>query len=210
MEGFETVAEIDAHCKRIFDGVFPPHIRRIAYHMKPKVGKTESRVQVITDCLKEAERAQARDVTESASAFMIFINIIGSGPADKKIQDKIIESLCDNPDATDVPAMKKMIQDIEAEVSIKGGNNPNVIRRTNQSNSQPNEAETVSRKDQHCQICNGSYHLMQKCWHKCKKEACVKSNWHNKLKCPHRSEKGQTSGQSENKSSSATPSTKTR
>ena len=90
MEGFESVAEIDAHFKRIFEGVFPLHIRRIAYYMKPKVGKTESRVQVITDCLKEAEQAQAGDITESASAFMIFINIIGSGPAHQKIQDKII------------------------------------------------------------------------------------------------------------------------
>ena len=131
--------------------------------MKLKVGKTESRVQVITDCLQEAERAAAGDVTESASVFMIFINIIGSGPADQKIQDKIIESLCDDPDATDVPALKKMIQDIEEEVLIKGGNSPNLIIRMNQSYSQPNEAGTVSRKDTHCQICNGSYHLAQKC-----------------------------------------------
>merc|ERR1711954_375363 len=116
---------------------------------------------------------------------MIFINIIGFGQADQKIHDKIIESLRDDPDATDVLALKKMIQDIEAEVLIKGGNNPNLIRHMNQSNSQPNEAGAVSRKDQHCQICNGSYHLAEKCWHRCEKDACAKINWHNKLKSPH-------------------------
>ena len=58
---------------------------------------------------------------------MIFINIIGSGPADEKIKEKIIKSLCDDPDATDVWALKKIIQDIEAEVLIEQGNNPNLI-----------------------------------------------------------------------------------
>ena len=84
MEGFITVAEKDAHFKRVLEDFFPLHIRRIAYHTKLKVGKTKSRVKVITDCLQEAEQAAAGDITESALAFMIFINIIGYGPADKK------------------------------------------------------------------------------------------------------------------------------
>ena len=173
--------------------------------MKPKAGKTESRVQVFTDCLKEAERAQAGDVTENASAAMIYLNVLGSGPADGKIQSKIIECLRDDPDATDVKTMKKMIQDIEAEILIKGGNNPSILRRTQsrQPNSQPREAEAVSRQTQHCQICNGSYHMASKCWHRCKKEVCAKSAWHNKLKCPHKNEKGQASGQSDKKGSAS-------
>ena len=171
--------------------------------MKPKAGKTESRVQVFTDCLKEAERAQAGDVTKNASAAMIYLNILGSGPADSKIQSKVIECLRDDPDATDVATIKKMIQDIEAEILIKGGNNPSILRRTQsrQQNSQQREAEAVSRPTQHCQICNGSYHMASKCWHRCKKEICAKSAWHNKLKCPHKNEKGQTSGQSDKKGS---------
>ena len=88
--------------------------------MKPKAGKIESCVQVFTDCLKEAEHAQAGDVAENASAAMIFLNIIGSRPAVGKTQDKVIESLKDEPDANDIKTMKKMIQDIEAEVLIKG------------------------------------------------------------------------------------------
>ena len=72
---------------------------------------------MFTDCLKEAERAQAGDITENASASMIFLHIIGSGPADQKIQDKIIESLRDDPDATDVPAMEQMILDISRSIN---------------------------------------------------------------------------------------------
>ena len=87
MDGFVTIAGIDAHFKRVFEDVFPLHKRRIAYHTKPKIGRAESRVKVITDCLQEAKWAAAGDVTESASAFMIFINIIGSGSADEKIKD---------------------------------------------------------------------------------------------------------------------------
>ena len=64
--GFESVAEVDTHISRVFEGVFPLHVCRIGYYMKPKAGKTESCVQVFTDCLKEAERAQAGDVTENA------------------------------------------------------------------------------------------------------------------------------------------------
>ena len=63
MDRFATVTEIDTHFKEIF----PLHICRIAYHTKPKVGKSESRVKVMTDCLKEAEWAAAGVVTESAS-----------------------------------------------------------------------------------------------------------------------------------------------
>ena len=63
---FESVAEVDTHISRVFEGVFPLHVHRIGYYMKPKVGKTESRVQEFTDCLKEAEHAQAGDVTENA------------------------------------------------------------------------------------------------------------------------------------------------
>ena len=58
------------------------------------------------------------------------MNIIGSGPADGKIQDKVIERLRDDPDANDIKTMKKMIQDIEAEVLIKGGDNAYIICRT--------------------------------------------------------------------------------
>ena len=91
------------------------------------------------------------------------------------------------------------------EILIKGGNNPSILRRTQsrQQNSQPREAEAVSRPTQHCQICNGSYHITSKCWHRCKKEVCAKSAWHNKLKCPHKNEKGQASEQSDKKGSAS-------
>ena len=139
--------------------------------MKPKAGKNESRVQVFMDCLKEAERAKAGEVTENASAAMIYLNILGSGPADSKIQGKLIEYLRDDPAATDVATIKKIIQDIEAEILIKGGNNPSILRKTQarQENEQPREAEAVNKPKLHCQICNRSNHLATDCYHICKK-----------------------------------------
>ena len=97
-QGFESVAEVDTNITKVFECVFPLHTRQIGYYMKPKAGKTESCVQVFTDCLKEAEHAQAGHVTENASAAMIYLNVLGSGPADGKIQDKVIESLREDPD----------------------------------------------------------------------------------------------------------------
>ena len=50
---------------------------------------------------------------------MIFLNIIGSGPSEEKIKEKIIESLQEDPDTSDVVALKNIISDIEAETLIK-------------------------------------------------------------------------------------------
>ena len=197
---FKSKAEVDTHISDIFESVFPLHVRRIGYYMKPKAGKTESRVQVFMDCLKEAERAKAGEVTENASGAMIYLNILGSGPADSKIQGKLIEYLRDDPAATEVATMKKIIQDIEAEVLITGGYNPSILRRTQsrQQSEQPREAETVNKPKQHCQICNRSNHLASDCYFLCKKDKCAKTKWHNMNKCPYKKEnKGQASGQSQ-------------
>ena len=81
-----------------------------------------SRIKVLADIQDEAERAAAGKITTNAAAAMVFLNVIGQGPADEKIKEEIIQLLRKDPNASDMEVLKSAINDIEAEQLIKSGN----------------------------------------------------------------------------------------
>ena len=129
---------------------------------------------------KRLKKQLQGEITTNAAACMVFMSILGNGQGDEKIKEEIIGSLGRDPDATNLDDLREIINDIEAGTLIKSGVNASKIWRMNRGEN----SKGVEKSKQQCQVCSKSFHLAEVFLHRCRKEECNKTPWHNKNKCP--------------------------